>query len=200
MAVVSEILPIFNVGEDPGKEGRTKSSPLGTMDTESGPANDVASPLTDDHDADRRAATVGESATSSANLGENPEGRTSDSADFVGEGTGREDPTESIEPREEKTHQEVELGGEGTKTPSQAFEANLTGLGAVGKSSSMKKREGRAELSRARSASKVSRKASKRSVSAASLSRRSGGGGAGVVAEPPASTPHLQVCNVRFVL
>lgn len=115
-----------------------------------------------------------------------------------------------IETRQALTNQELGLaaaaeaaGVEGTNAPPQVCAESWSGSG-VGESSggrpesagdligNTRKRESRAELGRARSASKVSRKTSKRSVSA--MSRRSGGGGGGGGGvEPPANTPHLQV-------
>lgn len=244
-----------------------KISPSGTIGLGSGPAADAASPCADDDDADRPAATVRETATSSANPGESPERRPSDSADCVREETNREVPTETApapdgpsapgasqstrddvnhgnieeavrtgekpsvvtiltgdcgqstnvggdngeggvpsEPREEKTNQEMEVveaaGVKGTNFLSQLSAESLSGTGAGDK-----KRESRAELGRARSTSKVSRKTNSSSVSAenlrrrsvggsvsaGNLGRRSVGGASGVVVEPPANTPHLQV-------
>lgn len=114
-----------------------------------------------------------------------------------------------IEAQDEQTNQEVWVadaaeaaaGGEGTNVLPQVCAESTSGSGtgessggrpgSAGDSScNMKKMESRAELDRPRSASKVSRKASKRNVS--SMSRRSCSGGGGVV-EPPANTPHLQV-------
>ena len=65
-------------------------------------------------------------------------------------------------------------------------------------------REGREELNRARSESRLSRKATKRSVSAGSRARtggkvRTSAGGASGVAEAPANTPHLQVTTMLNV-
>lgn len=69
MAVVAQILPIFQVGEEPGKGGGTKkSSPSGTIGSDSGPTGEVAIPspaVADNDDADMPTARGGETATPS---------------------------------------------------------------------------------------------------------------------------------------
>lgn len=93
MAVVSQILPIFHVGEEPGNGGTEKRNPSGTTDAETGPTADAASAsaaAANDDDADRFEGTVGETTTILANPEVSPEGKSSESADCVGARTTTE--------------------------------------------------------------------------------------------------------------
>eukprot|EP00752_Nemacystus_decipiens_P004957 g4510.t1 len=119
----------------------------------------------------------------------------------------------TMEPREEKTNQEVRMaettGEDGIDILPQACAERLSGSG-IGETSgggrgtagdnsiNMTDTQSRAEIGRNKSLSKVSRKTSKRSVSTVMLNHRSGGGGGGVV-EPPPNTPHLQIGAAAFL-
>lgn len=96
VAVVAQILPLFHNGEEPGREGAKKSSPLGIVDSGSGGTADAASSppaVAENSDVDHPAATVWGTATSSANPEENSEGESPGSADCVAGGTTGEVPT-----------------------------------------------------------------------------------------------------------
>lgn len=86
MAVVSKILPILHVGEEPGKGGTTKSDPSGKFNSASVPA------VVGDNEVDRPPATVGATAVSFMNPEGSPEGTSSDSADCEGDRTTTETP------------------------------------------------------------------------------------------------------------